>query len=230
MLRRATLVSSAFALVFAFAGSARAVAACEPGRLPSREYLDVIALYESGDRALAVARLGGWGTSRLRADTDLLRDAATARAACLEAPASGGFELSTVRPAILLHLDREILENFREPVGETVPQCRSGENARIVRRLSAHLAGVDETAHQFLRWLFLGVARFSHWSHCLALAREWAREGTRLFPRDSQLWLTLGVIVEADGSSCRRLRRQRAAWAFDRRVSSSHARSGRASF
>jgi tetratricopeptide (TPR) repeat protein len=201
--RRAGLrIPAAMFVAFTALAPARAAAsaACETGRLPSRDYLDVVRAYVSGDRTLAIARIGAWGEARLGEEISALRDAATRRATCLDSPSPEGFEFELVRAAILLHLDREILENFKPPVGETMPQCRVGQHARAVRKLAPHLAGLDVSSHGFLRRFFLATARFTQWSHCLANAREWAREGTRLFPRDSLLWLTLGIAFETDGA------------------------------
>jgi tetratricopeptide (TPR) repeat protein len=57
---------------------------------------------------------------------------------------------------------------------------------------------VDRDSVDFLRRLYLGVARHAHWSHCLATAQHWARAGLRRFPGDSLLLLTLGIAAEND--------------------------------
>lgn len=163
---------------------------------PSPEYLKLVTRYASGEHAYAVALLGSWNDDQLRCDLDNLRTAALRAKRCTACPERLVFERFPVRAAILLHADREVLDQFRPPVNEQPPQCGTGAHSRVVERLAALLFLVDPEPGAFLRRFYLGMARHAQWSHCLAQAQQWARAGLKWFPKDGTLLLTLGIAGE----------------------------------
>lgn len=174
-------------------------AECPKGRVPSLEYSNLVDRYRSGDRDGAISALGGWREARLECDLKALGDAAKKATKCTRCPERLVFERFPVRAALLLHADREAHETLRPPVSEqSPPSCGAGAHARTVERLADLLELVDREAIDFLRQLYLGMARHAHWSHCLATAQHWARAGLVRAPRDGPLMLTLGIAAEND--------------------------------
>ena len=184
------------ALVVVLAPSAQA--ACPKG-IPSAEYSKLVDRYRSGDYVGAVSALESWQDARLECDWKALQGAAKKAAKCTRCPEKVAFQRFSVRAALLLHADREARENLRPPVSEQAPpSCRVGVHARAVETLADVLQAVDPGARDFIRQLYLGMARQAHWSHCLGIAEYWARAGLLRVPRDSLLLLTLGIAAEND--------------------------------
>ncbi len=172
-------------------------AQCRPVRVPpSPEYLNLVTRYASGEHAAAVVALGDWNNDRLRCDLDNLHAAAVAASRCRECEARTGFERFSVRAALLLHADREIMDEFGPPVTEQLVRCGTGPQAQVVERLAAMLLLVDSEARAFLSRFYLGMARRAHWSHCIPQAEQWARTGLKRLPKDGTLLLTLGVALD----------------------------------
>ena len=165
---------------------------------PSPEYLKLVTRYASGEYADTVALIGSWSEDRLLCDLHNLQAAAAKARNCTVCSERLVFARFPVQAAIMLHADREILEQFRPPVSEQPPQCGRGLHARAVERLAAMLILVDPEPGVFLKRFFLGMARHAHWSHCLRRAQEWARAGLKWLPRDGTLRLALGVAAETD--------------------------------
>lgn len=167
--------------------------------VPSPEYSRLVSRYRSGDPAGALSALGGWAQARLECDLKGLEAAARRAAKCARCPEKLVFDRFSLRAALLLHADREAQEKLRPPVSEQPPpSCGTGPHARMVERLADLLLLVDREPADFLRRVYLGVARHAHWSHCLSTAQHWARAGLKRFPRDGPLLLTLGIAAEND--------------------------------
>jgi tetratricopeptide (TPR) repeat protein len=189
--------------------------------VPSPEYLRLVSQYASGNHADAVAALGQWSQERLKCDLDELRTAAQRAQRCDNCPARLVFERFSVRAAILLHADREALEEMRPPVAEQPPSCGTGPHAGAVERLTALLLLVDPSPGDFLRRFHLAMARHAHRCHCLHEAKQWARAGLKLFPRDAPLLLALGITTETEAFHTRALAPVRAG--LSSRAAAQHA-------
>ncbi|MBK5255023.1 MAG: tetratricopeptide repeat protein [Vicinamibacteria bacterium] len=163
---------------------------------PSAEYLSLVTGYASGGHTAAVLALDGWDRDRLRCDLDNLQAAAVAVRRCRECEDRIVFQKFSLRAAMLLHADREILEQFGPPVSEQQARCGTGTDAPVIERLAEMLLMVDREAKTFLSRFYVGMARHAHWSHCLAHAELWARAGLKRLPRDGTLLLTAGIVTE----------------------------------
>ncbi len=156
----------------------------------------MIRLYESGEEASALALLGRWGEARIRKHAEELSDAVVSIRKCPACPVRPAFSRFPLRAALLLHIDREILDQFSPPVSEQVAQCGTGEQAKIIDQLTAILLLIDPEAGDFLRPLYLGIAQQAQWSHCFNESQGWARAGLRFLPRDVPLKMALAVAAE----------------------------------
>jgi tetratricopeptide (TPR) repeat protein len=101
-----------------------------------------------------------------------------------------------IRAALLLHADRESRESLSRPESEQVPVCRIGIQSLMVEQFARILLLVDPKAEIFVRNVYLGLSRHAQWTHCAQIAERWAAMGLKLFPRDSQLHLALGIARE----------------------------------
>ncbi len=162
------------------------------------EYEDIVGLFASGDETEALGRLASWSESRVRAHVSRLSDAAATVRRCPGCPGALAFSNSQVRAALLLHARREIQENLLPPKGEQVIRCRTGLHARAVEYLTQSLLLTDSQAPDFLRSLYLAMARQALWSHCLAESRSWAQAGLKLFPKDGPLIMSVGIVYETE--------------------------------
>lgn len=155
-------------------------------------YLDLLRRYARGERPEAIAALGEWSDGRLQKQVGIVEDARIAAERCPKCPNPlAGVPL---RAAVLLHADRDKVEK-PEPVGrEETPRC-PGAQARIAGRYAAVLAR-DPATRDFARRFFLTTALL--WQHraCFDDALLQARAGIELFPRDAELLLTAGCVLE----------------------------------
>jgi len=178
--------------------SGASAAQCPPARVPpSAEYLKLVTRYASAEHAEAVLALKGWNDERLRCDLDNLYAAAVALGRCRgKCEERVVFERFSIRAALLLHAEREILENFGVPVTEQSVTCSTGPQAQTVERLATILLLVDPEAKAFLSRFYVAMTRRAHWSHCIPQAEQWARTGLKRFPKDGPLLMTLGIVLE----------------------------------
>jgi tetratricopeptide (TPR) repeat protein len=179
----ATLVA---ATGLAATGPAEAAARLSP------KYLDLLLRYAHGDRLGAIAALGEWSQGALQKQVAIVQDARLKAERCSDCPNPlAGVPL---RAAVMLHADRDKAEK-PEPGGrEETPRC-PGPHARIAGRYAAILARDPET-QDFARRFFLTTALL--WQHraCFEDAALEARAGLELFPREAQLLLTSGSVLE----------------------------------
>lgn len=173
-------------------------AQCPPVRVPpSAEYLNLVTRYASAEPAEAVLALKDWSEERLRCDLDNLQAAAVAVSRCRgKCEDRVVFEKFPVRGALLLHAQREILEQFGAPVAEQAVTCSTGPQAQNVERLATILLLVDPDARAFLSRFYVAMTRRAQWSHCIPQAEQWARTGLKRFPKDGPLLMTLGIVLE----------------------------------
>jgi tetratricopeptide (TPR) repeat protein len=174
------------------------VAVAQTGPVLSTEYAEMVRLYAAGDSRAALALLGGWSESRIREHNQGLREAVVSIRKCPSCPIRQAFSKFPVRAALLLHADREIHDQFSEPVSEQESRCGTGPHATIVDHRAAILLLIDPLAQDFLEPLYLGIARHAEWSHCLPQSQQWARAGLRLFPKDIPLLMALGIATESN--------------------------------
>lgn len=174
-----------------------AAASCSPARVPpSAEYLDLVSRYAAGDHDLPVQALGTWSKDRLRCDLDNLRGAALAARRSPQGEDRQVFERFSLRAAILLHADREIANQFGDPVSEQDVNCGTSQQAGAIERLADMLMMVDPEGKPFLSRFYEAMAHRAQWSHCLREAELWGRTGLRRLPRDARLLLAVGSLVE----------------------------------
>lgn len=191
--------SAALALCAAFLLPPGAAAAqCPPVRVPpSAEYLKLVSRYASNEHAEAVLALKGWSEEGLRCDLENLHAAAVAVSRCRgKCEDRVVFERFQVRAALLLHAEREIMEQFGVPVTEQSVTCSTGPQAQTVERLATILLLVAPEAKAFLSRFYVAMTRRAHWSHCIPQAEQWARTGLKRLPRDGSLLMTLGIVLE----------------------------------
>ncbi len=180
------------AIVLGFAVASLAGAAKPAAIKLDSRYLDLLHRYARGERTEAVAALGEWSEGGLLKQVGIVEDARIAAERCPKCPNPlAGVPL---RVAAMLHADRDKVEK-PEPVGrEELPRC-PGAHARIAGRYAAVLAR-DSATRDFARRFFLTTALL--WQHraCFDDALLQARAGIELFPRDAELLLTAGCVLE----------------------------------
>ncbi len=160
------------------------------------DYVSMVRLYASGEEASALALLGGWSEARIRKHAEELSDAVVSIRKCPACPTRPAFSHFPLRAALLLHVDRELLDQFSPPISEHVAQCGIGDHAKIIDHLTAILLLIDPEAGAFLRPLYLAIAQQAQWSHCFNESQSWARAGLRFLPRDVPLKMALAVASE----------------------------------
>ncbi len=160
------------------------------------DYVHMVGLYASGEEHSALALLGGWSQARIRQQREELSEAVVSIRKCPACPTRAAFLKFPTRAALLLHADREMLEQFSPPVSEQIAQCGTGPHATIVDHLASILLLIDPEAGGFLRPLYLAVAQLAEWSHCFNESRLWARAGLRFFPKDANLLMAVAVAEE----------------------------------
>lgn len=186
------------ALAVLLLGVPSAFGAAETGRVKAlpADYVAIVEKYKAGDPNGALAMIGAWDETRVRAQVDLLKRAVVTIRSCAGCEERVAFASFPLHAALLLHADGEIQQNLLTPVSEQRPKCGSGPHAFAVEHLAAIDALVNPDAGLFLRRLFLAFSRQAVWSHCLVEADTWARAGLRLYPKDASLKLALGIAAE----------------------------------
>ena len=196
---RRVLVARALGLVLlCTAPTLRLSAAAQSVPALPEDYVGMVGLYASGEEASALALLGRWGEARIRKHVEELSDGVVSIRKCPACPVRPAFSRFPLRAALLLHIDREILDQFSPPVSEQVAQCGTGEQAKIIDQLTAILLLIDPEAGDFLRPLYLGIAQQAQWSHCFKESQGWARAGLRFLPRDVPLKMAAAVAAETE--------------------------------
>lgn len=155
----------------------------------SPNYEALIRRYAAGEREAAVADLGTWSPGDLDRQVRALQ---RARPACPSCPDPIG-DLP-LKAAVLLHVDRDILEHPRSQSVEHPRPC-PGDHARRAGQIAALLADRNPS-RDFARRFFLSMANRSQWDFCLDAAQQWARDGLDRFPGDPSLLLALGAASE----------------------------------
>ena len=163
----------------------------EPGGLDPR-YLALLRRYAAGDRPEAVAAVAAWTEHALRKQLAVVKDARAAVERCPACP--NPLANVPLRAAVMLHADRDRAER-PEPSGrEQRPGC-PGPHARIAREYAATLARDPET-RDFARRFFLAAALGWQLDACFEDAVAEARAGLELFPRDAELLVAAGSVLE----------------------------------
>ena len=184
------------AVVAALAFCFPSLSTAETIRAIPQDFREMVALYASGKQTEARALLAGFSEERLRHHLDFLSDAVVTVRKCPACPLRLAFSRFPIRAALLLHADREIEEQFPPPVSEQVSQCGMGRHSIAVEHLASLLLLIDPRAGDFLRPLFLGMARAAQWSHCFDESQKWARIGLKTYASDAPLWMAVGIAAE----------------------------------
>jgi tetratricopeptide (TPR) repeat protein len=205
-------------LSLVIAGGAASALAQErvSGEAPAQaktQYRDLVLRYARGERALAVAGLARFPNVVLTQIARAIEDAGLAAMRGEAGPAAAqalkrgevalrrseaGDPLIPLRAALMLHVDLDEAERPRDPgVMRRTEQPRvcPGRQVLIASRYARLLAGQDETK-SFARRFFVALAHGCQWDCCLLDAARWAREGLTLFPRDPELLLAAGSVLE----------------------------------
>jgi tetratricopeptide (TPR) repeat protein len=164
------------------------------GRLeePIPPPLALAALYASGQRAEAIARLDRWSESELKEELVSLRS--------LRNESGGHLHEGLLRAAVMLHTDREAYERLQAPVVESARECGINRHAGYARSVNSLLAVGSEPAREFSRRWVTAMALTSHWDLCFADVLRWTREGLKWFPRDAELLLVQGTAEEVQAT------------------------------
>jgi tetratricopeptide (TPR) repeat protein len=173
-----------------------------------KEYRDLVALYARGERARAVA-----GLAQIP-DLELCKIAHTVELAAIltqRGEEGGEAQLAlqrgklgepplSLQAAVMLHWD---FEKARHPMPPGVarrteePRKCPGRQTLIATRYARLLAAEqDKDTKGFARRFFIALADKCQWDACFDDADYWAREGLNLFPRDPDLLLAVGSVLE----------------------------------
>jgi tetratricopeptide (TPR) repeat protein len=161
---------------------------------PSPEYEEVVKLYTAGQFDAAVAEIGAWTQLQLAIYIGSLRDVLKHSPVSQAGKIFSGFP---VRAALLLHTDREILDQIRRPESEQPPVCGIGSHSYVIEMLSRILLILDPKDNVFVRRVYLALSRHARWSHCVETARQWAIKGLAVLPKDADLLTALGIALES---------------------------------
>jgi tetratricopeptide (TPR) repeat protein len=164
---------------------------------PGADYLRVVNLYAAGQHDAAVAELSTWTGTQLESYIGRLIPAAKGSEKCSDCLAHRIFSGFPVRAALLLHTDREILDQFQRPQSEQPPGCGIGQQSYVVDLLARILLILDPKEDAFVGRVYLALSRHARWSHCVYAAREWARMGLDVLPKDADLLTALGMALES---------------------------------
>jgi tetratricopeptide (TPR) repeat protein len=171
-------------------------------QLSPPSYESLVERYARGERAEAVAGLGflsyndaiqGYGLLKAAAEQasrvyDPRQADAAERAAELERCRG------LLRAAVMLHWDRDDAD--RPPAaGTEQPRPCPGRQAELADRYAALLTRWPET-RDFARRFYLAVSHGCQWDFCLDAALRFARNGLKLIPRDADLLLGAGSVLE----------------------------------
>jgi|CXWL01.1.fsa_nt_gi tetratricopeptide (TPR) repeat protein len=158
---------------------------------PPASYEAALRQYAAGERKAAVASIGElqWrtldeGFSRIRREIE--------RAS--RCPDCSDTLKEPIRAAVMLHLDRDLVDN---PPLQAVEQARPCGGRHAERALEyASLLARRERTREFARRFFVAMTWRAEWDACMHQARAWSRTGLNLFPEDPDLRLALGVTHE----------------------------------
>jgi tetratricopeptide (TPR) repeat protein len=169
---------------------AAAIAAiAPPAGAVNPEYRELVERYARGEGGPAVKGLARFS------DAELARMAQAAQAAAAVARRGQSADAPLpLRAAAMLHLELDEAER-PEWGGTEQPRRCPGRQAEIAARYAALLAASDDS-RGFARRFFLALAHRCQWDACLPEAERWAREGLKLFPRDTELLLAAGSALE----------------------------------
>ena len=145
---------------------------------PAARYVELVAAYAAGDRAVAVAGLGTIDESAIGSGMERLR----------------GQSPTLVRAAAMLHTDRRLLERGSPDTPETRPNCESSHTKpawQAVQFLMLDPAGTD-----FARRWCIAMALRDRWDGCFDAAFRWIDAGARWFPADPGILLARGALYE----------------------------------
>jgi thioredoxin-like negative regulator of GroEL len=154
-------------------------------------YLELLERYARGERPRAIATVGEWSEGDLQKQVAIVMDARLAAERC--PTCKNPLEGVPLRAAVMLHADRDSAER-PVPGREQRMQC-PGPHARIAGRFAAILA-FDPRTQDFARRFFLAMAERWQLDACFDDAHREARAGIELFPRDGELFLAAGSVLE----------------------------------
>lgn len=160
-------------------------------------YEDIVRRYAVGEHGPSIAALGSWSRTDLRRNLSFLTRAADGIRKCSTCSDARLFSRFPLRAAILLHADRELLEQIERPLSEHPPRCGIGPQAQMMEGLASIQLLLEPQSGVFVRRVYLAMARHAQWSHCVLGAQEWARRGLLVFPKDVPLLMALGLGAEA---------------------------------
>jgi tetratricopeptide (TPR) repeat protein len=146
------------------------------------------ALYASGRRAEAIAKLEGWGESEMKEQLVSLRS--------LNHKMGGRLPEAPLLAAVMLHTDRDLYERLQAPVVESVRVCGIDRHAGYARALVGLLVVQSDQGRESARRWLTAMALSSHWDLCLDDVRRWTHEGLKWFPKDAQLLLIQATAAE----------------------------------
>lgn len=163
-------------------------------------YLAMVERYAAGDRAEAVAALGRLSERELEAEVRGLRDRALAAERHAAGPETLAVERLPLQAAIMLHTDREEVEQERVLLlDESGAKCGSGVHAGLAAEIAPLLMGRAEGRDFARRW-YLAMTLRAHGRYCFDDAWRWAQKGLKWFPKDAELLLASGTTDETVGS------------------------------
>lgn len=155
-------------------------------------YRELLLRYARGERAQAIADVGAWSVGALQKQVAAAQEARLEVERCPRCPNPlAGVPL---RAAVLLHADRDKAER-PEASGREQPLRCPGPQALIAGRFAAILAR-DPEARDFARRYFLAMTLRAQLDACFEDAYREARAGLELFPRDAELLLAAGSVLE----------------------------------
>jgi hypothetical protein len=188
-------------VLFAAVAGLLAIASPAASEPVNPEYRELVTRYARGERALALAGMARFSDAELgrfaRAveAATLAADRAAERAKALAAePGKAAEPPIPLRAAVMLHLDFDYADRPESAGTEQRRRC-PGTQAAIAARYAVLLAWHEET-RSFARRFFVALAHSCQWDACLRDAARWAREGLKLFPRDTELLVAAGSALE----------------------------------
>ena len=211
-------VTAALGFLFVTGGASEHVREACPGHAQEatvehmQQYRDLVASYARGDRALAIAGLAQMPelqqcniahTLELKA-VFVQRGQEGAEAQLALQKGKLGDPPLSLQAAVMLHLDVDLARQTRPPGvlrrTEEVRDC-PGRQTLIASRYARLLAAEqDRDTLSFARRFFVALAHKCQWDACFGDADYWAREGLKLFPRDPELLLAVGSVLEEEAT------------------------------
>lgn len=165
------LVSASLAIALALAPARK------PG--PVERYVELVAAYARGDRAVAVAGVGALSQETIRLGLDRLQ---------AEHPFLS-------RAAVMLHTDRRLLERQERDAAESEPACAS-EQTRPAWEAAQLLMLAPSTTDFARRWL-IAMTLHDRYAGCVVDAFRWSDAAARAFAGDAEVLLARGTLYES---------------------------------